>query len=356
MRAQLIIGILIELLLLGLIIGILCLGNRSLSRGYTIYVDFDRVENLKEGAEVRISALRVGRVLAIRQGITAGEPPLKARLRADLWIERGQGDFIRRNSIFYINSRGPIGERYVEVVPFEGEPWSAAAPGEVFRGIDAPRLDNLLQQAHFVVEALLELTHDIRPDLRELIQRSTNMRALWDQLVPAGQLTRLSQGVMRDVKAAMDLWGLLQESTLTRTSWTQLVGTVKHLSQEHRHDFKNLTPKIEALSHDYLELQRLLPTGQQLRLKQAFNKLRYSVQNVESMQNSIKQMAKFVQGGQGTVGRFLTDPTINDEIKETHRILKESPWLTLVRSGRGGPKTSPHRRVKIKANKYPSWP
>ena len=64
-RLQLAVGALVLVLTVTLVVGLVAMGHRPLGRGFVMHVDFSYLENLNEGAEVRICALSVGRAGAL---------------------------------------------------------------------------------------------------------------------------------------------------------------------------------------------------------------------------------------------------------------------------------------------------
>ena len=76
-RLQLRLGSAMMALLVLLVVGLTALGDRTLSRGYQVHADFADVQNLKEGAKVRVSGALIGRVLAVRRGLRPDEPRLR---------------------------------------------------------------------------------------------------------------------------------------------------------------------------------------------------------------------------------------------------------------------------------------
>ena len=62
---------------------------------------------------------------------------------------------VRQDSRFYVNIAGIIGERYVEIVPGNADS-PELADGAIVRGVDPPRIDQLLSQGYGVFRKILD--------------------------------------------------------------------------------------------------------------------------------------------------------------------------------------------------------
>lgn len=98
------------------IVGILCLAYLSIklgkldivgSQGTTIYAIFSNVGGLKEGAEVQIAGVNIGRVKAI----TLDEYQAKVKLQITTTVP------IQDDAIASIKTKGLVGEKYIEITP-----------------------------------------------------------------------------------------------------------------------------------------------------------------------------------------------------------------------------------------------
>lgn len=100
----------VTLLGLALLIGIAVFYGviRVGEAGYPLHVDFDRVDGLKVGGQVRYAGVDVGRVVKI--GVTDSG---KARATVRIWA----GNPIPEGSVFGIGSDGLLGEKFVNISP-----------------------------------------------------------------------------------------------------------------------------------------------------------------------------------------------------------------------------------------------
>lgn len=96
------------------------------------------------GSPVRVSGVKVGRVESI-DFVSALDQGAALKLRIS--VSKVASNSVRADSKFYINMAGIIGQRYIEITPGQGE---LIPPGSKLRGIDPPRIDQLLSQGYGV--------------------------------------------------------------------------------------------------------------------------------------------------------------------------------------------------------------
>jgi phospholipid/cholesterol/gamma-HCH transport system substrate-binding protein len=109
---------------------------------------------------VRLAGIKVGRVSDIR---FEGEP---TALKVKIEISRESFARFTEDSKFFVNLAGLIGERYIEVVPGNGAP---VADGYEFRGIDPPRVDQLISQGYGIFGDLRTLLNENKQDIKEIL-------------------------------------------------------------------------------------------------------------------------------------------------------------------------------------------
>jgi ABC-type transporter Mla subunit MlaD len=344
-RQKLAVGLALELLLVALVVAIVALGNRTWSRGFVIYVDFDRLDNLKEGAEVRISGQAVGRVLAIGRA-QAGEPRARAALRTRLWLERDRAALVRRSSLFYLSAKGVIGERTIEVGPSPGERLAEVGPGEAYRGIDPPMIDRLIQKGYANLRATLALMRELRPDLRELGATIEAVRTKLEAIAPADRLRRLRASLEAAVAEAGRLALALRAGSDEGRAPRRILRELDAIAAR-REALARTAEKAGALATRGEELASLLGPEERQRLARSLERLQLASARAAELAGLVERVVTRVKEGRGTIGRLLTDVEMSDEIKEAHRVLKESPWRALAKPPRErAPRGAPRRRAE----------
>ncbi|NBT57617.1 MCE family protein [bacterium] len=149
------------------------------------HVFYQFAGGVEVGAPVRVSGVKVGKVEQI-EFVTA--PPAGSLAGTSVKIRIGVNpdvkSLIRENSKFYINIAGIIGERYLEVTPGSEESPLLASGAEV-RGMDPPRVDQLLSQGYGVfgkvqdflerndqtMQELLSSVHSLMTDTNNILKK-----------------------------------------------------------------------------------------------------------------------------------------------------------------------------------------
>ncbi len=156
------------------------------NRSNTYYVTYNFAGGIDVGSPVRVSGIKVGKVEAIE--FFAPEAPLKdekqknpfdaadklkdkahAPLKLTISISTKAAASVRADSKFFINIAGIIGERYIEVTP--GTFGAAALTSDtVVRGIDPPRIDQLISQSFNLAGKMIEILEENEGDITKTIQ------------------------------------------------------------------------------------------------------------------------------------------------------------------------------------------
>jgi phospholipid/cholesterol/gamma-HCH transport system substrate-binding protein len=151
------------------------------------YVTYNFAGGIEVGSPVRVSGIKVGKVEKIdffvpptsegAKGISLQEPGSDALdetkaivpLRIKISVRKDAARGIRKDSRFYINLAGIIGERYVEVTPGHlKEP--ALAAGDVVAGVDPPRIDQLLSQSFDLAGKIADIIQENKGDIGRSIE------------------------------------------------------------------------------------------------------------------------------------------------------------------------------------------
>jgi len=157
-RKDLLVGgfVLSSLVAIGVLLA--ALGLWKGNRGKRFVVRYGFAGGVDLGAPVRVAGIKVGKVESIEflprpsAPEHSGEAPPAVQLRVSVTPEATA--LVRQDSRFYVNIAGIIGERYVEIVPGSAEV-AELADGSVVRGVDPPRIDQLLSQGYGVFGKIL---------------------------------------------------------------------------------------------------------------------------------------------------------------------------------------------------------
>ena len=112
-----------------------------------LYIGYNFAGGIETGSAVRVMGIKVGKVenIDFDPNMKIGSEEVKLRLRIS--INKDAWATVRKDSRFFINLAGVIGEKYIEVSPgtvSAGE----FQPGDFVRGEDPPRIDQLISQSY----------------------------------------------------------------------------------------------------------------------------------------------------------------------------------------------------------------
>jgi phospholipid/cholesterol/gamma-HCH transport system substrate-binding protein len=161
--------------------------SNPFKRTVTFYVDYNFAGGIEVGSPVRVAGIKVGKVERINffvpDSAKFSAPDAKPTefltpLRIKVSVSKEAAEGVRKDSKFFINIAGIIGERYVEVTP-----GSISSPklgeGEIMRGVDPPRIDQLISQsfdlAGKIKQVIEENEGDITKSIKLLYELSANI-------------------------------------------------------------------------------------------------------------------------------------------------------------------------------------
>lgn len=127
------------------------------------------------GSPVRVSGIKVGKVDRL-EFLSAEELGKNggATVRVSISVSPRATIAIKSDSRFYVNMAGIIGERYIEV-----SPGSEASPllvdGSEVRGIDPPRIDQLLSQGYGVFGRIQEFLEENERTLTDFLTQTNKL-------------------------------------------------------------------------------------------------------------------------------------------------------------------------------------
>ncbi|MGE0614134.1 MAG: MlaD family protein [Bacteriovoracia bacterium] len=157
--------------------------SNPFKKSFQFYVTYRFAGGIEVGSPVRLSGIKVGRVeeidfftpatgAAVSQTEPgsdpggAGEQVTPVRLRISMLEKAAVG--VRKDSRFYINMAGIIGERYLEITPGTSGAGRVEA-GDVVVGVDPPRIDQLISQSFDLAGRLTDLVEKNKGDITRSI-------------------------------------------------------------------------------------------------------------------------------------------------------------------------------------------
>ena len=207
--------------------------NPFLDQNY-FYVTYNFAGGIELGSHVRLSGIKVGKVEEIEffaplpnQQVSvkeAGSADSESALaytpvRLKISVRKAALPGIRKNSRFYINLAGLIGERYIEITPGTIDS-SQLLAGDTVAGVDPPRIDQLISQSFNLAGKIQELIEknkgDITRSIELLYKLSNNLNKTLEKI---DQSKVLSKDFAQLITNLMEMTSDLREVTKnTRTT------------------------------------------------------------------------------------------------------------------------------------------
>lgn len=156
------------------------------SSSYDLNVAYNYAGGVEVGSPVRVMGIKVGKVKDIQF-----DPDLKmpsgeeVKLLLRISVSKKAWPTVRKDSQFFINLAGVIGEKFVEI-----SPGTMASPvfssGDLVRGEDPPRIDQLISQSYGLAGKIFEFVDSNEGSVVDTIQMMnglvTNLNKLLKQV------------------------------------------------------------------------------------------------------------------------------------------------------------------------------
>jgi len=331
----------------GLLLGgfIFILTGSELGKQKTYYVDFAYSGGLQMGAPLRVSGIKLGKITQLELLHQAGGPPAAksltpklgentpALVRATIKLGEEANGLLTEGSRILVGMQGLIGEPYLELEPGPRDA-DLLPEGTAFRGVDATRAHVMTLQISAILEVVTSLIGEgdssslggLGTSLGQLVRRLDDLVAERE-----GEL-----GVMlSDLAVSARNFRELSESTaqvLTREKLNDVItsgsATLSVVKQE--------LPVILTQARDTLRtVQKVVDRAEGSLSDETITEVVKDIQNatsrLDAMTKDGQALLGMIQRGEGTVGGFVQDPQVYDDLKELMRDLKRHPWKMLWR-------------------------
>ena len=161
MNSQAKVGLLFVFAAASVLIFVSFLGHFSFFGKYKkLTVAYNFVGGLEAGSHVRVMGVKVGKVESVEfrpDYVTPGGEEVK--LHIHIRINENAWPVVRKDSQYFINMAGIIGEKYLEISPGSSKEKSIDE-GSVVRGTDPPRVDQLISQGYALAGKILSVVED----------------------------------------------------------------------------------------------------------------------------------------------------------------------------------------------------
>lgn len=145
------------------------------SNSNTLNVMFNYAGGIEEGSPVRVMGIKVGKVNKI-----SFDPSFKmengeeVKLRIQIQVDKKAWTSIRKDSKYFINLAGVIGEKFLEISPGGSSEPEVDNQGTV-RGEDPPRVDQLISQSYGLAGKIIEIVNKNEGNATNLISQLDKM-------------------------------------------------------------------------------------------------------------------------------------------------------------------------------------
>ena len=310
--------ILVAIGLLGAFVFVL--GGVELGDQYSVYVDFDNPGNVQPGASVNVGSIRVGEVDGIDywgqrlDPDTGRRPMIRMHVRIDEEIQ----DTIHEDALFYVTSQSVLGESIISIDP--GSPDKPTLEdGAIVEGVDPPRLDLAFAMMYELLEGMTGLLRDNREDLGDL-------------LGSAASLIRQADAFFTEHDDRLDRMMVNLETATTQTN--DLLATANDtMNGRVQRVLRNLDSTLASVSRDIdpiLTEVRSLSTKADDAMDALGPEQRQQIQEIladaDRSVADARAIVAHIRSGRGTVGAFVMDEEIYDDVQEMLRDLKHNPW------------------------------
>lgn len=175
------------------------------SNAYTLNVMYNYAGGLEEGSPVRVMGIKVGKVQKIEfapnQKTAQGE---EVKLKVSIQVEKKAWESVRKDSKYFINLAGVIGEKFLEI-----SPGSLTEPllndGDFVRGEDPPRIDQLISQSYGLAGKMIELVNKNEGSVSNMIDQLDKLTTNFNRTLALLDKTSKNKDVSRLVDNAIQI-------------------------------------------------------------------------------------------------------------------------------------------------------
>lgn len=172
-----------------------------------LHVMYNYAGGIEEGSPVRVMGIKVGKVKKISFDpdfkMTVGASTEEVKLKLTITIDDKAWSSVRKDSRFFINLAGVIGEKFLEISPGSLDAGTFSS-GDYVRGEDPPRIDQLISQGYGLAGKMLDLVEKNEGSVTSMIQQldrlTTNFNrtlVLLDQTSKNKEIARLVNNAIK---------------------------------------------------------------------------------------------------------------------------------------------------------------
>lgn len=175
------------------------------SNSHELNIMYNFAGGIEEGSPVRVMGIKVGKVKSITfdpsYKMANGE---EVKLRITIAVDKKAWTSVRQDSRFFINLAGVIGEKFLEISPGSADS-SELSSGQVVRGEDPPRIDQLISQSYGLAGKIIALVEKNEGSVTNMIQQLDRLTTNFNKTLTLLEKTSKNPAVGRLVDNAIKI-------------------------------------------------------------------------------------------------------------------------------------------------------
>lgn len=323
------VGLLVLASVVILVVFIFAMGGINLEKTYTVYVDFDNPGWISAGAQVKVSGVLAGKVEEIT--FMGGQMDKKAGhrvyVRMKLSIRKKFQKAIHDDAEFYISSQGVLGEQYVEITP--GSPNRPyLEDGAVIMGVSPPRLELALAKGYVVIDTINDVLTKNRDQIDGIFTHLNGILEVTDDTLQDNeeQIDDIITNVHGMTEDGSELVSGARDKYVENPKIDRILNNVESITRKVDNDIGPVMTSARSTLEQTDQVVGQIGPEEQEELKLAIKHLSSTAQKTDKVLSKVDEIVTYVEEGEGTIGAFLKDEELYDDLAEFIRDLKHNPW------------------------------
>ena len=265
-------------------------------KGYLLHAVFRSVAGLDAKSTVKLAGVEVGKVEEIR--LQGNQARVTLRLQPDIQIQRGSRGAIRAS--------GLLGEKYLEIIPGDGEGFHE--PGEELEDtLESASLEGLMGKFSAIdIEGLIDQIKSVFDDIKAV---TISFRAALGTQEGEASIKEIVYNIRELTGNLNSLVKNNQEGV------SESVDNIRSFTQDLRDGIPGIIEKIDAITAKLENGEGTL--GKLLKDEAVYDRLDSVLENLETISGRL-------ESGEGTIGKLLTKDEAYESLTKTLEGLGEA--------------------------------
>lgn len=327
------------LIVIALIVGVsffLFMNGFSLNDGKYIYVDFTFSGAIQEGAPIKISGVKIGKVKKMEfmfGKVNKYNKNILVRLHAYVYNE--YFETIRENSQFFITTAGILGENYLGIEPGDFSKPSVKE-NEIFMGIEPPKMDLIIAKTSQLINDITILLSNNSENIGDLVKNASTLTKTVNEVLTENKETIKTTltNTNKLIENTIVLTDSINNSIQDGTNIKNIIGNVSQMTFVINKKLNPLLTNVDMAlntTNSLLNETSLLLSTNKDNIKKALDNTVKLTDTSNVVLTKADSMVTEINDGKGNIGMFLKTSEIYAGVKELVFTLKKSPWKVLWR-------------------------